>query len=719
MIKKSLLICVLSIVLCGWSWSVMADQNATDQTENMEPSPGLKAAGDILWHCDVQTAPNDNQILGVETLRDTIYTTGGNNGVDPNKVNVWIRTGSACQYLYTVNQPAASTGWGWRDIAADANYLYSSYSTVLNCFYVTPAGVTLVPANNITFAALNPIRAVAYDPVNDWFWGANFSSNIYAFNRSGVQQASYSNTLAIYGLAFDNTTPGGPYLWCHVQDSCNIYQFSTTTGTYTGVVYSGWGDDDPGVSGLAGGLCVLEGNPSKQGALTLLALSQCAPVDELYAMEIYVEPQESLYWKPPYQDYAPSGMPDLSQMQAVWVKDPTGAHTFCGPCAVGNCFKWFDSKYNQVAPGVPGDGWDRFPLVRDYLDGLPPLVGPLQDDHDPYNMDHPATPWLFGGTPAPPGTPQPFIPGFQNPPQPMVPWGELVERLAWYFNTDGVKTGYCQHNGTEVHDMYQGIQDWFNSEHFNTGGTISDSLCVNLWQKPTFQLVGGLVEKCEDVILLLGFWWFDSNTQQWFRCGGHFVTVAGINSQDFLIAVSDPMFDWAEGGNPGRVLNGHYIGHTPGHAQTAHNDEGNVSHDLYHVIDNPISPGGLWELADYVVSQRPWYCDDLTLQNIPVEFQGVSVTRPSGSIPVITEVEYAVQISPWDYRGDVNIPNGDGVVDIGDVVYLINYLFKHGPTPVPFIEGDTNCDGNIDVGDVIILINYLFKGGPAPKCCDP
>jgi hypothetical protein len=59
------------------------------------------------------------------------------------------------------------------------------------------------------------------------------------------------------------------------------------------------------------------------------------------------------------------------------------------------------------------------------------------------------------------------------------------------------------------------------------------------------------------------------------------------------------------------------------------------------------------------------------------------------------------------------------VVDIGDVVYLINYLFKHGPTPVPFIEGDTNCDGNIDVGDVIILINYLFKGGPAPKCCDP
>ncbi|MFH1336744.1 MAG: dockerin type I domain-containing protein [Candidatus Zixiibacteriota bacterium] len=697
----------------------MADQNTTDQAENMVPSPGLKATGDILWHCDVQhlaSPDSDFQIVGIETFRDTIYITGANNGLDPNRVHVWLRTGSTCQYLYSVNQPAASTGWGWRDIAADANYLYSSYSTVLNCFYVTPAGVTLVPANNITFAPLNPIRAVAYDPVNDWFWGANFASNIYAFDRSGVQQASYTNTLVIYGLAFDNTTPGGPYLWCHVQDSCNIYQFSITTGTYTGVVYSGWGDDDPGVSGIAGGLCVLERNPSKGENITLLGITQGSPFDEMYAMEIYVAPQESLYWKPPYEDYAPSGMPDLSQMQAVWVKGPTGAHTFCGPCAVANCFKWFDSKYNQVAPGVPGDGMDRFPLVRQYIDALGGMLG-AWDDHDPFNMDHPATPWLFGGTfPPPPTMPQPFVPGPQPPGMP--PWGELVERLAWYFNTDGVQTGYCQHNGTEVHDMYQGIQDWFSSEYFENGSTISDTLCVNLWQKPTFQLVNGLVEKCEDVILLLGFWYEDPpGSGEWFRCGGHYVTVAGINSQDFLIAVSDPMFDWAEGGNPGRVLNGQYIPHTPGHDQTAHNDEGNVSHDLFHVIDDPISPGGLWELADYVISQRPWYCDDLSLQNIPDEF--IPVTAPwNGVSPMFTEVEYAIQISPWDYRGDVNIPGGDGVVDVGDVVFLINYLFKSGSAPNPLSEGDVSCDGVVDIGDVVTLINYLFKNGNVPKCCD-
>jgi len=61
--------------------------------------------------------------------------------------------------------------------------------------------------------------------------------------------------------------------------------------------------------------------------------------------------------------------------------------------------------------------------------------------------------------------------------------------------------------------------------------------------------------------------------------------------------------------------------------------------------------------------------------------------------------------------------NKDGVVDVGDVVYLINYLFKNGPAPVPILRaGDASCDGVVDVGDVVYLINYLFKNGPEPCC---
>lgn len=63
--------------------------------------------------------------------------------------------------------------------------------------------------------------------------------------------------------------------------------------------------------------------------------------------------------------------------------------------------------------------------------------------------------------------------------------------------------------------------------------------------------------------------------------------------------------------------------------------------------------------------------------------------------------------------GDVN---ADAVVDVGDVVYLINYLFKNGPAPYPIQSADVNSDAVVDVGDVVYLINYLFKGGSPPSC---
>jgi len=63
--------------------------------------------------------------------------------------------------------------------------------------------------------------------------------------------------------------------------------------------------------------------------------------------------------------------------------------------------------------------------------------------------------------------------------------------------------------------------------------------------------------------------------------------------------------------------------------------------------------------------------------------------------------------------------NNDGVVDLGDVVFLINYLYRGGIPPRIWASGDVNCDVVIDLGDVVFLINYLFKNGPAPPMCDP
>jgi hypothetical protein len=80
------------------------------------------------------------------------------------------------------------------------------------------------------------------------------------------------------------------------------------------------------------------------------------------------------------------------------------------------------------------------------------------------------------------------------------------------------------------------------------------------------------------------------------------------------------------------------------------------------------------------------------------------------------------QIGPWSKVEDVVVvqsfargdANGDGDIDAGDLVYLINYLFANGPEPVPFEAGDANKDGQVDVSDVVYLMNYLFASGPPP-----
>ncbi|MCK4427837.1 MAG: dockerin type I repeat-containing protein, partial [candidate division Zixibacteria bacterium] len=58
----------------------------------------------------------------------------------------------------------------------------------------------------------------------------------------------------------------------------------------------------------------------------------------------------------------------------------------------------------------------------------------------------------------------------------------------------------------------------------------------------------------------------------------------------------------------------------------------------------------------------------------------------------------------------------DGMVNIGDAIYLINYFFIGGPPPHPFEAGDVNVDGSVDIADLVYLLNYLFFEGPVPLC---
>jgi len=76
---------------------------------------------------------------------------------------------------------------------------------------------------------------------------------------------------------------------------------------------------------------------------------------------------------------------------------------------------------------------------------------------------------------------------------------------------------------------------------------------------------------------------------------------------------------------------------------------------------------------------------------------------------------YAVNLIPGGgpVCGDLT---GNGFVDIGDAVYLINFIFKGGPAPYPYDSGNVNGDQAINIGDAVYYIDYIFRGGPAPNC---
>jgi hypothetical protein len=130
-----------------------------------------------------------------------------------------------------------------------------------------------------------------------------------------------------------------------------------------------------------------------------------------------------------------------------------------------------------------------------------------------------------------------------------------------------------------------------------------------------------------------------------------------------------------------------------------------------------------------------WHCHNIMLppNHNPPEGEGfVSLSvKPWWWLSSGTQIKNRAYIkfdsNPWvaapdsgpvirtiGFRGDAN---SDGVVNIPDIVYLINYLFIGGPGPEPWQAGDVNCDETVNANDVVYLINYLFIGGPPP--CKP
>ncbi len=300
---------------------------------------------------------------------------------------------------------------------------------------------------------------------------------------------------------------------------------------------------------------------------------------------------DTFYWKPgPWEDYAPSGMPDFDQMQV--------GIGYCGPFAAADSLWWFDSKFEENPVGPTGPT-PTLPISDSYMLVWP--YGPW-DDHDPQNVV------------------------------------SLTLDLGKYFGTN--QGGIL---GTNVYSMYHGIQTYLRDHD------LWDDYIVTLVNQPEFDWITDEVMRSEDVILLLGFY-EELGPDYWNRIGGHFVTVAGIDPTPGVerLAFSDPAQDYAEATGMGRVLSGTLIPHQPiTHTgiYTLHNDAGNISHDVYMVFSDSVSPGGSWWIPEYEV---PPIFLDLPGLNPNPKWEEPPV--PWGGGTIHTEIEYVLAVSPYTWK---------------------------------------------------------------------
>ena len=275
---------ILAVVVCMLMFANISALAANIDSINENKCIPCTDPGDISFVYDVQTPTDDNQCVGVEFDGTYFYVTGGGGTTHPdtNYVYFFDKNGS---YVSRVAQPTTSD-WGWRDIAFDGTYMYSSSDANIDKWYVTglPSSPTITVVSSFS-GPNDPNRAMGYDPDTGHIWTANRESQIYEIDTTGTIINIFNNTKRIYSMAWDNVCPGKPNLWIYDQTNegghkCHVRQFDPINGVYTGVEYTGYYNDS--TNDQAGGSCFVE---DWNGTNVFIGLTQSEP-DSIFCMEL-------------------------------------------------------------------------------------------------------------------------------------------------------------------------------------------------------------------------------------------------------------------------------------------------------------------------------------------------------------------------------------------------------------------------------------------------
>ncbi len=291
--------------------------------------------------------------------------------------------------------------------------------------------------------------------------------------------------------------------------------------------------------------------------------------------------------------------------------------------------------------------------------------------------------------------------------------GDSLEHTASW-NSGGYYDGNTLNWGDMDNDGYLDLavanndqlgQPGYFQVYHNLGGTLQTA---PLWQSAT-QGYGSSVSWCDvdndgDKDLAAGRWWGYSEIYQ--NTGGMLGTTPAWQCNSAYQVVVEEMV-WGDVDGDG-VL--HVVGET--HAGDGVKKVFYLDHYPAHALRYVIVDGDTSEITEYCSNLAGGWVSVASAPATEIVFDYYYSHKPDLGVSN-WEAENLIfkNTAHADVRGDAN---GDGKVDVGDAVYVLNYLYKGGAEPSPRHVGDPNDDCVINVADAIYLLNYLYKGGRAP-----
>lgn len=226
--------------------------------EPVNGTPPNGTLGDTLLTFDATAlTPNlDDNLRSIAFHNGSFYVTGTDYGNDRPKIYQFTADGSQLGGVY--NQPS-TLSFGLKGFTHNGEHFLGIDQYVINKFVID----SVVNVTGYIINLSTSGTSLTYDPQKGHTWQGTRTGVLLSRDGNGDDVNFFVTPYSIEGVAWDQFSDGGPFIWAFVNDTSlsgnplKIMQFDPNTGTATGVSF-----DAINTSGDAG-------NPDMPASITI------------------------------------------------------------------------------------------------------------------------------------------------------------------------------------------------------------------------------------------------------------------------------------------------------------------------------------------------------------------------------------------------------------------------------------------------------------------